>query len=98
MVDVVVNHFASPGPAKQVNYSGFNPFNDASFYHSYCEITNYDDQDMVERCWLGDTNVELVDMKTDDLGVLRIYQLWISALVSNYSSGSIVKCLLKLSK
>jgi alpha-amylase len=96
MVDVVVNHFAWPGPANLTNYSHFNPFNDASFYHPYCEITNYDDQDMVEKCWLGDANVELVDVKTEDSRVFSTYQLWISSLVSNYSSRSLISCLLLL--
>jgi alpha-amylase len=86
MVDVVVNHFAYPGPANETKYSGLSPFNDASFYHSYCEITNYDDQDMVEKCWLGDANVELVDVKTEDSRVVNTLQLWISSLVANYSS------------
>jgi alpha-amylase len=96
MVDIVVNHFAYPGPANLINYSRFHPFNDASFFHSFCEITNYEDQDMVERCWLGDANVELVDVKTEDSRVRSTYQSWISSLVSNYSSKSLQNCLLIL--
>jgi alpha-amylase len=91
MVDIVVNHFASPGPVNLTNYSLFNPFNDASFYHPFCEISNYDNQDMVEKCWLGDTNVELVDVNTEDSKVISMYQQWISSLVSNYSSTCLEK-------
>lgn len=86
MVDIVVNHFASPETASQTDYSRLTPFDDASFYHKYCEITNYDDQEMVEDCWLGDSHVELVDVKTEDPRVLSAYQSWISSLVANFSS------------
>jgi alpha-amylase len=93
MVDIVVNHFGSAGPANITNYSRLNPFNNASFYHPYCEITDYDDQDMVEKCWLGDSNVELVDVRTEDPRVFGTYQLWISSLIREYSSKYLLKCL-----
>jgi alpha-amylase len=92
MVDIVVNHFASPGPANVANYSRYNPFNDATFYHSFCEITDYNNQDMVEKCWLGDSNVELVDVKTEDPRVISTYQSWISSLISNFSSKPFFSC------
>jgi alpha-amylase len=97
MVDVVVNHFAYAGSANLTNYSRFNPFNDASFYHPYCDITDYDDQDMVEKCWLGDEKVELVDVNTEDSRVIKTLQLWISTLVANYSSESFANCFQPLS-
>jgi len=96
MVDVVVNHFASLGPANSINHTRFYPFNDAFYYHPYCEITNYDDQNMVEKCWLGDANVELVDVRTEDSRVISTYQSWISSLITNYSSRSLTSCLLTL--
>ena len=86
MVDVVVNHDGWDGSESGVVYSDFYPFNQASYYHPYCAITNYDNQTNVEDCWLGDSNVELVDLKTEDPSVVSMYQTWITQLVSNYSS------------
>ncbi|KAK8190444.1 glycoside hydrolase superfamily [Phyllosticta capitalensis] len=85
MVDVVTNHNGWAGNYTTVDYSKFNPFNSQDDYHSYCEITNYDDQDNVEDCWLGDSNVELVDLKTESSTVSSGYNSWIKELVSNYS-------------
>jgi alpha-amylase len=66
MVDIVVNHLGWNGSENSVVYSDFYPFNQVSYYHPYCAITNYDNQTNVEDCWLGDSNVELVDLKTED--------------------------------
>ncbi|KAF2458617.1 alpha-amylase [Lineolata rhizophorae] len=85
MVDIVVNHMAWPGPADSVDYDDFYPFNSDSYYHSFCDITNYDDQDMVEDCWLGDSNVELVDVKTEDENIQQMYNEWIAEFVANYT-------------
>ena len=86
MVDIVVNHLGWNGSENSVVYSDFYPFNQVSYYHPYCAITNYDNQTNVEDCWLGDSNVELVDLKTEDPTVASMYQTWITQLVSNYSS------------
>lgn len=85
MVDIVVNHLSWNGSENSVVYSDFYPFNQASYYHPYCAVTNYDNQTNVEDCWLGDSNVELVDLKTEDPTVASMYQTWITQLVSNYS-------------
>jgi alpha-amylase len=42
MVDIVVNHFAYEGSHSSVDYSTFNPFNSASYFHDYCAI-DYND-------------------------------------------------------
>ena len=42
MLDVVINHFGWAGAENTVNYAEFNPFNQQSFFHSYCPITDYD--------------------------------------------------------
>ena len=42
MVDVVVNHFAWGGDYQGVNYSSYNPFNESSYFHSFCQIANDD--------------------------------------------------------
>ena len=45
----------------------------------YSNITSEQD------CWLGDTNVYLPDVKTEDQTVVSTYQNWISQLVQEYS-------------
>ena len=42
MVDVVINHFAWPGDEHTVITSSFYPFNETSYFHPYCPITDYD--------------------------------------------------------
>ncbi|KAH9856074.1 glycoside hydrolase family 13 protein [Lenzites betulinus] len=87
MVDVVVNHMA--GTADPPNYSAFQPFSSQSDFHSECFVSNYDNQTEVEQCWLGDKNVPLVDINTEDDGVVSTMNNWISTLVSNYSVDGI---------
>jgi len=85
MVDIVVNHNGWIGDASSVDYSTFNPFNDQSNYHTYCPI-DYDNTTSIQDCWLGDSNVELPDLKTEDSVVAEGYQAWINQLVAEYSS------------
>ncbi|KAK4991794.1 hypothetical protein LTR50_001611 [Elasticomyces elasticus] len=84
MVDIVVNHNGWAGSSSSVNYGSFNPFNSASYYHQYCTI-DYNNQTSIEDCWLGDSNVELPDLKTESTAVASGYQTWIKKLVSDYS-------------
>lgn len=88
MVDIVVNHNVWDGPGESVDYSQFNPFNTEDKYHTYCLIEDYEDQDQVENCWLGDTTLPLPDLNTNDESVKNEYNSWINGLVSNYSSKS----------
>lgn len=83
MVDVVVNHMV--GTADPPNYSAFQPFSSQSDFHAECFVQNYDNQTEVEQCWLGDKNVPLVDLNTEDNNVVSTMNNWISTLVSNYS-------------
>ncbi|KAL9092344.1 MAG: hypothetical protein Q9165_004518 [Trypethelium subeluteriae] len=84
VVDVVVNHNAWNGPPSAVNYTAFNPFNNPSNYHSFCEV-DYSNTTSAQVCWLGDTNVPLPDLKTESSPVASAYQTWISQLMTNYS-------------
>lgn len=81
----MVNHNGWLGDAASVNYSTFNPFNHASYYHPHCTV-DYSNITSVRSCWLGDAHVELVDLATEDDAVALGYQTWIKSLVSNYSS------------
>lgn len=69
-----------------MDYSVFDPFDSSSYFHSYCLISNYDDQTNVEDCWLGDTTVSLPDLNTELSSVETIWYDWVADLVSNYSS------------
>ncbi|OGE49042.1 hypothetical protein PENARI_c024G10922 [Penicillium arizonense] len=85
MVDVVANHMGYAGSGNSVDYSVFSPFSSSSYFHSYCLISNYDNQSNVEDCWLGDTIVSLPDVDTTQTAVQTIWYDWIAGLVSNYS-------------
>ncbi|KAL1310491.1 hypothetical protein AAFC00_000779 [Neodothiora populina] len=84
MVDIVVNHNGWAGDSDSVDYSAFNPFNSQDDYHPYCPI-DYDNSTSLTQCWMGDSSLELVDLKTESDSVASGYQTWISQLVSEYS-------------
>ena len=84
MVDIVVNHFAWPGAANAVDYSTYNPFNNAEYFHPYCPI-DYNNATSLKDCWMGSSNVELTDLNTTRSDVRSMYQSWIKNLVSTYS-------------
>ncbi|KAI5850741.1 alpha-amylase [Tricharina praecox] len=85
MVDVVPNHFAHAGDVEAVAYEGFGaPFNKKSAFHKHCWITDYDDQEMVENCWLGDKKVALVDVDTTLPWVQETMNSWVKELVETY--------------
>lgn len=88
MVDVVVNHNGWNGNASSVNYSMFKPFDNVEYYHGFCNV-DYSNNTSIQDCWLGDSNVELVDLRTEDTVVASEYQTWIQQLVANYSSKSV---------
>lgn len=85
MLDVVVNHMGYAGNGWSVDYSIFNPFDDAKYFHDFAPIVNATNQTDVEVGWLGDTLVSLADVRTEDPDVRAMYHQWISQLVSNYS-------------
>ena len=87
MVDVVVNHLVST--VSPPSFSSFNPFNQESDFHSKCLITDYNNQTQVEQCWLGDDNLPLVDVDTEDDGIVNTSYNWIKTLVGNYSVDGI---------
>lgn len=89
MVDVVINNMAQaidgvmPGP--EIIYSNLIPFNDERYYHPYCNITDYDNDDIAQECWLGVENVALPDLDTESAEVTEMIGTWITGLVANYS-------------
>ena len=73
MLDIVVNHFGYADPGGEIDYSIFNPFNDAKYFHEYCGISDPLNQTDVQTCWLGDYMVPLVDLRTEDPEVQAMY-------------------------
>ncbi|KAJ2901457.1 hypothetical protein MKZ38_001845 [Zalerion maritima] len=85
MVDVVANHMAYIGCLNCVDYSIYNPFNDASYYHDPCFIDYSDEYSTIlQTCWEGDDIVSLPDLRTEDDDVRAIWMPWISEIVSEY--------------
>ncbi|KAI0721448.1 glycoside hydrolase superfamily [Fomitopsis betulina] len=83
MVDVVVNHMAAN--TLPPDYSTFTPFNSESDFHTFCWITDYDNQTNVEQCWLGDSSVPLADCNTEADNVIDFFYNWIGELRANYT-------------
>jgi alpha-amylase len=85
MVDVVTNHFGPPNSsASPTSYDYFNPFNQSSYFHPYCLIHDYNNQTDVEQCWLGDANMPLADLNTENPLVFGTFYTWIRSLVQEY--------------
>ncbi|KAF8957053.1 glycoside hydrolase family 13 protein [Flammula alnicola] len=90
MVDVVVNHFAivPSNSTPDVNvaaldFSVNSPFSSQSDFHPYCQIKN-NNQTEVEQCWLGDPNLLLLDLNTEDPIIVQTMQDWIQNLTKTY--------------
>ncbi|KAI0742255.1 glycoside hydrolase family 13 protein [Daedaleopsis nitida] len=87
MVDVVVNHLASD--LDPPDYSQFSPFSTQANFHPECFISDYNNQTDVEQCWLGDGNLPLADVDTENAGIVTSLNSWIQSLVSEYGVDGI---------
>ena len=76
MVDVVGNHVAPVG----FDFAKITPFNSAEHYHEACQITDWNNQPMVENCRLCD----LPDLKQENEWVTEKLVSWIKSLVEEY--------------
>ncbi|KAI0042477.1 glycoside hydrolase family 13 protein [Auriscalpium vulgare] len=84
MLDVVVNHMASP--TMPPNFTDFyHPFTDESFFHRQCFVGQSLDQNVIEQCWLGDETLPLPDLNTDNSTVADMLHTFIHDLVKNYT-------------
>ena len=81
MVDVVANHVGPVG----TDFSRITPFNEASHYHDWCEITNWNDQYQVENCRLSG----LPDLKQENDWVTQKLLDWITDLIQKYDIDGI---------
>jgi len=80
MVDVVANHMGQAA----ISNNRPEPLNQASSYHSNCDI-NYADQNSVETCRISG----LPDLNTQSSTVRSLFQAWIKWLVSEYGFDGI---------
>ncbi|KAF8532746.1 glycoside hydrolase superfamily [Gautieria morchelliformis] len=83
LLDVVINHMAAS--ALPTPFSAYTPFNQPAEFHPFCFITDYNNQTDVEQCSLGDTNVALVDLNTENQDVINGMYSWINQTVQKYS-------------
>ncbi|KAH9980022.1 glycoside hydrolase family 13 protein [Lactifluus volemus] len=80
MLDVVVNHVAAPAlPGPNFTLTNFfHPFtNDLTSTRS------------VEQCWLGDADLPLPDLNTEDATVVEMLQDWVHKLVQDYGADGL---------
>lgn len=89
MMDTVINNMAyildGDESMDDIDYSVFSPFNSSSYFHPYCEITDYDDYPLAQKCWTGDEIVPLPDLKTGDSKVQDMLEEWIKTMMTTYS-------------
>lgn len=81
MVDVVANHVAPIG----TNYSLITPYNQASYYHTDCQIADWNNQTQVENCRLAD----LPDLDQSNSYVSNELQSWVQKLVTTFGFDGI---------
>ncbi|KAK5109402.1 hypothetical protein LTR62_007068 [Meristemomyces frigidus] len=91
MLDIVVNHMAynsisGGAPAENIDFTIFNPFNDATYYHNYC-VMDFSGNNLtsLERCWLGSDHVPLADLNTESDIVQSMLGDWVEQIVGNWS-------------
>ncbi|KAJ7870758.1 glycoside hydrolase superfamily [Mycena olivaceomarginata] len=92
MLDFVVNHMASPpnntNPSVSnplgIDFSALSPFKEEADFHKQCFIQDFTNQTEVEQCWLGDANLPLADVNTEDAGVVAALCENIKGLVKTY--------------
>ena len=81
MVDVVGNHVGPIG----LDFKLITPFNQKEHYHENCDITDWNNQWMVENCRLS----ELPDLNHENSFVNNTLIKWINSLVNEYEFDGI---------
>ena len=88
-VDVVINHVAATSGQSFQPSSSYGAFSTTDDYHPFCWVQDYTNQTEVEQCWLGDNNVALADLNTENSNVVSYWNDWIKNLISEYSIDTI---------
>ncbi|RHZ70159.1 hypothetical protein CDV55_102065 [Aspergillus turcosus] len=88
MMDTVINNMAyitnGSDPATHIDYSKLTPFDSSSFYHPYCEITNWNNFTNAQMCQTGDDIVALPDLFTEHQDVQSTLEKWAQNMISTY--------------
>ena len=88
-LDVVINHVAATSSSTFQPSSAYGQFSESEDYHPFCWINDYNNQTEVENCWLGDENVALADLDSENASVQDYWNSWIKTLVSDYNVDTI---------
>ena len=81
MVDVVANHVGPVG----FDFREVVPFNESEYYHEYCQITDWNNQWMIENCRFWG----LPDLNTEHPYVNKTLNDWIYGLVKTFNFDGI---------
>jgi alpha-amylase len=88
MVDIVVNNIPSLSVNTSTNATALSSdgsrWTDPSYFHPFCWI-DYSNTTSVEYCWLGDDNLPLMDVNTENEFVISTLQSWIANFTQEYS-------------
>ncbi|UJR24712.1 hypothetical protein I4U23_006086 [Adineta vaga] len=84
MLDVVANHV---GPNLTTNYFPFNKFE--HYHHPLCFIEDYNNQTQVEYCSIGNEQVPLPDLNTENSFVISTFLSWINKIIRKYQFDAI---------
>jgi len=76
MLDVVANHVAPV----DLDFSEVTPFNNAEYYHSKCQISNWNDPGNVEYCRLAN----LPDLNQDNEFVRSTLKTWVHDTIQEF--------------
>ncbi|KXJ91779.1 alpha-amylase [Microdochium bolleyi] len=86
MVDVVTNHMGYKGCRNCVDYNIYNSeFRNKDLFHTPPCAVNGNDPSTFVTCWVGDDQVSLPDLKTEDSRVRTVFNTWIKQIVAKYS-------------
>ncbi|KAL9132427.1 MAG: hypothetical protein Q9175_006399 [Cornicularia normoerica] len=89
MVDMVTNDMAWNGNHTTVDYSVYDVFNDPSYFHPYCPITDYQNSTNAVECWSGDDHISLPDLAIENATVLNKWEAWVSNITATYGIDGI---------
>ncbi|KAJ5682034.1 glycoside hydrolase superfamily [Penicillium maclennaniae] len=89
LMDTVINNMAymtnGSKPATNIDYSIFNPFNNADYFHPYCKISNWENFTNAQLCQTGDNYVALPDLYTEHEVVQKTLIDWAADVMKTYS-------------
>ncbi|KAF9889657.1 hypothetical protein FE257_007165 [Aspergillus nanangensis] len=89
LMDTVINNMAymthGRDPATAIDYSVFTPFNNSDYFHSYCQVTDWNDFTNAQLCQTGDNQTALPDLYTEHQEVQDLLIDWAGTMIKTYS-------------